>query len=419
VATATETTRVRDDRRRLLSSLLDRLDDVTDTAFSSIREQIPAYGDTHDPKFLQDLREQIRLNFHTILTTLLEERTATFDDIAFARSAATRRARAGFALEDYVNAYRVGMQVLWAWMIDTAAETAAGRESALELAAPLMRYIDFASTHAAHAYVEFQQSAVADADRERRDLLELLLAGELPSGGPLLARAQSHGIGADARMLVVIAVPAGGEASLDTTQASTSAIARAAVGDSRMLVVGRQSEIVAVPVVRAGSNPEELCERIEAVHVRLTRDVAPLAVGISTVAAGVAEVARAYAEARAALDCGGGAPTVSALPKLAPFDYLLLRADETARRLVDPSLRSFLDEDHKRGGSLSATVEAFARADLNLRLAAEHLHVHPNTAQYRLRRIEERTGRSPRRVADLIDLLVAIALARRPDRDPR
>ena len=43
-------------------------------------------------------------------------------------------------------------------------------------------------------------------------------------------------------------------------------------------------------------------------------------------------------------------------------------------------------------------------------MAAERLQVHPNTAQYRLRRIEERTGRNPRRIADLLDLLVAIAL---------
>ena len=43
-------------------------------------------------------------------------------------------------------------------------------------------------------------------------------------------------------------------------------------------------------------------------------------------------------------------------------------------------------------------------------MAAERLQVHPNTAHYRLRRIEERTACNPRRIADLVDLLVAIAL---------
>ena len=61
--------------------------------------------------------------------------------------------------------------------------------------------------------------------------------------------------------------------------------------------------------------------------------------------------------------------------------------------------------------------KAFAAADLNLKLTAERLRVHPNTAHYRLRKVAERTGRNPRRIADLIDLLVAIALLDRTDAD--
>jgi DNA-binding PucR family transcriptional regulator len=59
---------------------------------------------------------------------------------------------------------------------------------------------------------------------------------------------------------------------------------------------------------------------------------------------------------------------------------------------------------------LRDTVHALAAADLQLGAAARLLQVHPNTASYRVSRIEERTGRNPRRVADLIELLVAIAL---------
>jgi DNA-binding PucR family transcriptional regulator len=179
---------------------------------------------------------------------------------------------------------------------------------------------------------------------------------------------------------------------------------------ARILVVVRQAEIVAVPALCHGVAPAELCDHLEAAHDRLRREGTPLAMGISTVATGVAELPRACLEARTALESvtdGGG---VVALPRLSPFDYLALRADDTARWLVDARLRTFLDEDRARGGVLTATVRAFADANLNLRLAAGRLQVHPNTAQYRLRRIEERTGRNPRRIADLLDLLVAIEL---------
>jgi DNA-binding PucR family transcriptional regulator len=33
--------------------------------------------------------------------------------------------------------------------------------------------------------------------------------------------------------------------------------------------------------------------------------------------------------------------------------------------------------------------------------------VHPNTLRYRLQRIEERSGRDPRRVSDLLELIAA------------
>jgi hypothetical protein len=400
------------ERARILSTLLGRIDELTEAGVAAIRAEIPAYAAQRDERFLADLANQVRLVYSTNLSSLLEERLVTPDDIAFIRGAAMRRAEIGFALEDYLAAFRVGQQALWQAIVACAGESPEGREAALTLAAPLMRFINFASTHAGQAYVEFRQLAVAEADRHRRDLLEFLLAGELPARGPLQVAAKAHGIGPDTLALVVAAVSRG----LEATQAASIAIARAGLSGSTLVVV-RQAEIVAVPVLHAGADPAQLCERIEALQQRLNREGMPLAAGVSTIASGVTELPRAYQEARAARECLAGQTGVVAIPRLVPFEYLVLRADETARRVVDPSLRDFLEEDLARGGVLSSTVQAFARADLNLRATAEQLHVHPNTAQYRLRRIEERTGRNPRRIAHLLDLLVAIALDRR-SRDP-
>jgi hypothetical protein len=400
------------ERARILSTLLGQIDMVTEAGVAAIRNEIPAYAAQRDERFLADLASQVRLNYSTTLSTMLEERAVTPDDIAFIRGAAMRRAEIGFALEDYLAAYRVGQLVLWDAMVACAGDSNAGREAALTLAAPLIRFIHVASTLAGQAYVEFRQLAVAEADRHRRDLLEVLLAGELPTRGPLHATAKAHGIGSDTQALVVAAAPSGPQSSPEAMQAASIAIARAGLSEGTLVVV-RQGEIVAVPVVRAGADPAKVCERIEELQERLSAEGTPLAVGVSTIAAGVAELPRAYQEARAARECLAGRTGVVAIPRLAPFEYLLLRADETTGRVVDESLREFLAEDLARGGVLSSTVEAFARADLNLRAAAEGLHVHPNTAQYRLRRIEERTGRNPRRIADLLDLMIAIALERR------
>jgi PucR C-terminal helix-turn-helix domain/GGDEF-like domain len=397
------------ERRRILLTLIGELDELTERAVTALRAEIPAYRD-RDERFVGDLRDQVRSHFSVKLAALSEDRMVTLQDIAFVRAAATRRARAGFALEEYLNAFRVGQQAFWDAVVDCAGERPLGHAAALTLAGPLMRYCDFASTHAARAYVEYQQYMVADADRERRDLLEHLLAGELPTRGPLLAAAHAHGVAADSRMLVAAAVTVDACADADAPHVGSAAIACAGLHDAKTLVVVRQAEIVAVLVLGADADPCRLCDRVDALQRRLRSEGIALAMGVSTVACGVGDLPRAYQEAHVALAGIGDDGGVEALARLTPFDYLALRADDTARRLVNPRLRSFLDEDRERGGVLTQTIRAVAGADLNLRAAAERLQVHPNTAQYRLRRIEERTGCNPRHIADLLDLLVAIAL---------
>ena len=93
------------------------------------------------------------------------------------------------------------------------------------------------------------------------------------------------------------------------------------------------------------------------------------------------------------------------------FEYLTLRGDGTARRMVPPAVEQFVSEDLQAGGTLLATLQTYAGADFNAKRAAERLHIHVNTAHYRLGRIAERTGSDLRRVSDVIELLIAARLA--------
>jgi sugar diacid utilization regulator len=73
--------------------------------------------------------------------------------------------------------------------------------------------------------------------------------------------------------------------------------------------------------------------------------------------------------------------------------------------------RALRRRDHEHGGQLIDTLLAYAESDLNANAAAERLLIHVNTAHYRLGRIEEKTGCDLRRLADVIDLLIAVRLA--------
>jgi hypothetical protein len=399
------------ERDRILRVLEAQLPELADAGAAAIRREIPAYR-ASDERLMADVRRQVEKHYRVKLQCLARGEEATLDDLLFTRSAAMRRARAGFALEDYLNAFRVGQRVFWDAVLAAAGPTAAGQEAALTLVGPVMRFVDVASTHAARVYVEFQEHLAADAVRHRRDLLEHLLEGRMPPCGPLHNEATAHGISDQAQMLVVVAVPVAGGEDADATRAG-AAIARAGLGGNRALVVAEPDEIVAVAALGPTCDAERACELLTAVHERLRREGMPLAVAISTVAEGLGELPRAHADARAALECVARDGGLLALPRLSALEYLALRADGTAQRLVDPAVRAFLREDRDRGGTQAATIRALAAADLRLADAAERLQIHPNTMQYRLRRIAERTGRNPRHVADLVGLLVALSLEER------
>jgi sugar diacid utilization regulator len=397
---------VRAERARILSTLLAGLDSLVDAAVQAIRAEIPAYA-ARDGIF-RDVREQVAAHYRTKLTAFLEERTVTLEEVAFIRGAATRRARAGLALEDYIAAYRVGEKVLWDAVVSVAGRSPQGHEAALTLAAPLMRYVDFVTTHAARAYVEFQQFAVADANRERRDLLEQLLSGEWPPPAELREAAERYGVGPETPLVAIVAVATSGEP--DAPHTVSGVLARAAGWKAQPLVVVRRDEIVALAALSSHADARALSARVAAAHERLNAEGITFAVAVSTVANGPGELPRVYAEARQGVARIAETGGVVALPSLSAFEYLTSRTDDTVGRLVDPRVRQVLAEDRARGSVLATTVRAFAEADLSLRVTAERLHIHPNTAQYRLRRLEERTGRNPRRFRDLIELLVAIAL---------
>jgi hypothetical protein len=272
-----------------------------------------------------------------------------------------------------------------------------------------MQVFELGSTVAAEAYVEAQQHALAEGDRVRRDLLEDLLARHAAVAGPKRGLLRVSGLGPDTRLLVAAATLVGKRPDDRALRDAAVAVGRFRGGGGHGLAVVRQDEIVGiVPLPRGGTdvavaNLRCACDDLQRRQVRL-------AVGVSTVHAGLLEVPEAYTEARAAREGLGGAAGVLALPMLTSFEYLVLREDETVRRLIRPEVRQFVADDAAAEGTLIATLVEYAACDLNARTAADRLHLHVNTAYYRLDRIAERTGCDLRRLADVMELLIAVRL---------
>ena len=321
---------VRAERARILSELLDDLDELADTAVTTMRAEIPAYA-AQDEAFHADVRDQV--------ARALPQQAGRAARRPHGRRSTTSPSPAGRRC--------AGPGPGSPWPTTSTPSASASRSSGSRwssgpatrppgtrprssLAAPLMRYCDFASTHAANAYMEFQQYAAAEAVRESRDLLETLLAGDAPTRGRQLAAAQAHGLGARHAHAAARgdrgparargrrrAAATGPDRGADARHAACAAIARTGGNGTRTLSVVRQSEIVAIPALGPGGDPERAVRPAAGACARACSARAscwPWASARSS--PDTARIPQAYQEARAVLEFLPEDGGVAALPRI-------------------------------------------------------------------------------------------------------
>ena len=125
-----------------------------------------------------------------------------------------------------------------------------------------------------------------------------------------------------------------------------------------------------------------------------------------------AELRHALADLRALADLGvrlghtGRLELDDHLPEL-----LLAGSPRLAERLRRKALGPLEDYSARRRGVLLETLATFISCNLDRRVAAARLEVHPNTLDYRLRRAEELTGLSLSSISDRV--LICLALKQR------
>lgn len=372
--------------------------------------RIPAYRDA-GPAVVEDARRHVEEHHDLLCDVLRQGRAVKPRELAFIERHAARRAREGIPLADFLAAFRTYHTILWDAVLGASRAGGAAAEQALAAAGAVIDYVDLVTTRASAAYLDAQQLLQADADRVHRDLLEDLLGVGSPQTAAGLAAARDLGLEPDARCALVVAVPTNVPEDAGALPRAARTLATALRGRREPLTVTRHGEIVIVRALPAGERPA-LRAPLTKAGERAAKQGVVLAVGVSTIRDGTAALGAAYREATQALQrvAGGG---VLSLPDLSAFEYLTLRNDDAARRLIAPEIESFVAEDRAHGGHLIDTLLAYADADLNAKAAAEALLIHPNTAHYRLARIAERTGSDLRRLPDVIDLLIAIRLTQR------
>lgn len=391
----------------LLEALEQRLERLADEATEKIFSEIHGYRDL-EVKLHDDVRAHVLSHLRASVETLARGADVTREDLLFIRPHAARRARL-VSIADFVQAFYVGERVLWDAALALAVDEGS-RRAALTFASHLPRYFEVATTHAAEVYLEAQEQLAVTGERIRRDLLESLLAGRSPEPGPRLDAARAAGLQDGASCLVISAIPCVRPVDEQLLRGAAQSFARASGSSLSPLAVVRQDEIVVI-VAQGRGHAERLQTRLDGAVKRLAGAGLELLVGVSTVVEGPEQIPDAYREATLARLASDSQPGIASLAVMSAFDYLTLRPDPTARRLITPAIHEFVAQDAEEGAPLILTLREYVACDLNARRAAEKLHIHVNTAHYRLGRIAERTGCDLHRVGDLIDILIAARLA--------
>jgi DNA-binding PucR family transcriptional regulator len=240
---------------------------------------------------------------------------------------------------------------------------------------------------------------------ERRlagDVLDALLSGEL--AGPALARRLApFGLG-DRVAAIVIADPA-----------LEGPLAAALRDEAVPTLVAASGSLVCALVPGAGDEElVALAERAVA-GVSGARGTA-LHAGVGrSVAAG--EGRRSFHEARCSLESltlgvhanGAAPPAVATYRDLGSFQLLLsLQDDEALRVYCDSVLGPIEASEGGYGGELMRSLEAFIEENGQWERAARRLYCHRHTLRYRIRRVEELTGRNMSNARDRIDFWLAL-----------
>jgi PucR C-terminal helix-turn-helix domain/GGDEF-like domain len=390
----------------IVEGLRTRHDELVERGVERIFAEIPAYVAFAGTPFVGDVRTHVGLHHDAVVRSLAARRPLDPHELGFMRPQVTRRV-GRIPLADFMQGFRVYMEVLWEALLDSAVDEH-GRDAALDAAGVVIRYINNAASEAADVYVEAERLLVAQGDRVRRDLLEDLLAGNAPAPGPKLTAARDAGLHPPAPCLVVVAVVLTAPADEHALRAVAVALARAVGSTLQPLTVTRHDELVLI--ARVDGDAGDLVEALGQAQERLATGGTPLAIGVSAVQSGLDRVAGGYAQAQDAVERMRATGGMLALPALSAFDCLTRFGRDTARQRIPERVRRFVTEDVADGGVLTATLLEYVNSDFNAKLTAERLYVHPNTARYRLGRIEERTGCDLRRVADVMDLLIAVTL---------
>ena len=391
--------------RRLVCRLERRIKETSEAVAAAVAADADAFGPIRDPALRDELRDLARFFWVTFVASVRAGQPPTAEQLGPVRERAAQRAREMVPLPALVRAYVIGMRAMLATILEESRQLDHSGAAAIDLISQLADYHIITMSAMVEAYDETVQGERADRDAERLELLDELLGQGAVLTPELARRVGGLDVLGEREQVVALAkVTASNSAdpgNLSRRWAMEHIVRATGRTPSRVLVVMRGQELVAV-LDHSGDRSAAVI--LEAAQKKLSAhyDV-DLVAGIGTPFTDVRDLSRSYAAARRALrHTSASRPILTDPQEISLFEDLAVSAGEAAGDLIPAQTIAALEEP-----ALRQTLAAFVAANLSVAEAARSLVLHENSVRYRLRKIAELTGRDPRNITDLLELIAA------------
>jgi hypothetical protein len=382
------------DLSAVASVLQERLHEISEALAVRIRAEVDSYADDSVvPR--ESLRFSLESNARVVLAYLAE---GSEPDVHPARETGRIRAEQGVPLAETLHAYRTAFDSLWAQILDEARQHPEIDQTQLAVGSSEIwvlfgRYAEVLAT----AYRETSAELSRQREARRSALVEAVCRGDITDRAGLDDAAHNLGLPKDGPYAVVVAAGLGaGEEPLPGIEA---ALREAHVPSAWGLLLDQQIGVLSLAV------PDAETLSLRTLRRRRAR------MGISPLFDSLGDTPRALRFARLALAGLARESAGAACFDDHPLAMVVAAAPEEATRLVHVILKPVLVLPPQDRTRLLETLRHWFAAGGRAQDTAERMFVHPNTVRYRLRRIEELTGRSlsdPRTLADLGAALEAL-----------
>jgi hypothetical protein len=381
----------------IAGSVTTGLSELVDRIVRRILAEIEFYRD-RDVVGPDDLRESVASNLRSMVGQLTTDRPP---DLSAPRATGRRRAEQGTPLADILHAYRIGFTEFWEAIVDEARRSGqAPSETLVDAASGVWWLIGEYTQELTVAYREAAAELLLAGARERSALVEALFTGGIPDRDTLWEAAKLLRLPWEGAFVVVAAEAPG--------------LAQEGLPDVEALLAGRGigSAWRLHPDIQTGVVSLRSDDALP-VLLQLLRGGVRARAGVSPIYHSLGDTPRALHYARLVLgSLPVGAPAVAQFEQ-SPLRVLAAAAPDAAEELVRTVLGPVLDLPAQDRSSLLGTLQAWFDAGGSAVETGKRIYCHPNTVRYRLRRLQEHTGRSlddPRAAAELMAALDAFRL---------